>query len=162
ETDPRLLTEWMRTVYGVVRTERLSPPVGSRFMAYASSALYTGLAAASTTMTPLSGVLNGFPAIERPANPRDYDRTITAVAAERVVLESLLRDGLPTTRASVAQLSDSLENARVTLGISAATRARSDSLGRRIGLAIVTWSRGDGFDSTRGRTYVPPVGKGLW
>ncbi|MGH7618710.1 MAG: vanadium-dependent haloperoxidase, partial [Gemmatimonadaceae bacterium] len=27
---------------------------------------------------------------------------------------------------------------------------------------ILAWSHGDGFDSTRGRKYVPPVGPGLW
>ena len=152
----------MRTAYGVIRAERLSPPVGARFMAYASSALYSGLAATSVQMQPLTGMLNGFPILPHAADPRDYDQTLTAVAAERVVLDSLLRDGLPTTRASVAQLSDSLDRARMATGVGEASCARSDSLGRQIGFAIVAWSHGDGFDSTRGKPYVPPVGLGLW
>jgi membrane-associated phospholipid phosphatase len=69
---------------------------------------------------------------------------------------------LPTTRAALGRLADSLAAARVQTGVPEATRTRSDSLGRGIGLAIVAWSRSDGFDSTRGRPYVPPVGPGLW
>src|SRR5688500_10259179 len=43
--DPRMVSEWMHTMYGAIRVERLSPPVASRLMAYASTALYSGLAA---------------------------------------------------------------------------------------------------------------------
>jgi hypothetical protein len=162
DTDPKMLSEWMRSLYGIARTERLSPPVAARFMAYASSALYSGMAATSTRMPSLAGTLREFPALPAVKNPHDYDQTLTAVAAEHVVLDSILREALPTTHASVARLADSLATARVATGVSNATKLRSDSLGRQIGLAIVAWSHGDGFDSTRGRPYVVPVGIGKW
>ncbi|MDF2774090.1 MAG: hypothetical protein K0S86_3587, partial [Geminicoccaceae bacterium] len=38
----------MHSLYGAVRVERLSPPVASRLTAYASAALYSGLAAADS------------------------------------------------------------------------------------------------------------------
>ena len=160
--DPKLVSEWTHTLYGAIRVERMSPPVASRLMGYASSALYAGLATASNRMAPLSGVLNGFPKLSQPKSSKDYDGTLTAVSAERVVLDSLLREGLPTTRNAVARLADSIARARSALGVPAATRARSDSLGRAIGLAIVAWSRTDGFDTTRGRPYAPPVGLAFW
>jgi hypothetical protein len=161
-SDPRMVSEWVHALYGAVRVERLSPPVASRLFAYAMTGLYSGMAVADATMPPLEGRLNGFPAVPKRAANATYDPTISAVAAERVILDSLFRDGLPTTRASLARLADSLMTARIALGVKDAARARSDSLGRSVGLAIVAWSHGDGFDSTRGRKYVPPVGPGLW
>jgi hypothetical protein len=162
DADPRMIPEWMHTLYGVIRVERLSPPVASRLMGYASSALYSGLAASDSSLPPLAGTLNGFPALPAAARARDLDGTLTAVAAERVVLDSLLREALPTTRASVARVADSIAGARVATGVREDARARSQEMGRKIGLAIVAWSRADGFDSTRGRKYVPPAGMGLW
>ena len=156
-SDPRMVSEWMHVLYGVTRTERLSPPVASRVMAYASAALYTGMAVASPQMKPILG-LTGFPTL---ASVGGLDATITAVAAERVVMDSLFNDGLPTTRAALRRLADSLlthREARVSTPVS----QRSRAVGERVGNAIVAWSRTDGFDSTRGKPYTPPVGPGLW
>ncbi len=161
-TSPRMPAEWMHTLYGAIRVERVSPPVASRLLAYAATALYSGLAAANPEMRPLDGILNGLDSLPRPEPGSRYDGTLTAVAAERVVLDSLLRQGLPTTRASVARLADSLRKARIAAGVSEDVRSRSEELGRRIGLALVAWSRADGFDGTRGRSYVAPIGPGLW
>ena len=162
DADPRMVSVWMQTMYGTFRVERVSPPVASRILAYATSALYSGLASANPDMRSLDGALNGFPVLPQPEKGREYDGTLVAVSAERVVMDSLLREGLPTTRAAVARLADSLELARLALGVRDATKQQSTELGRRIGLAIVAWSRADGFDSTRGRAYVPPAGPGLW
>jgi len=163
DTDPRMVSEWMHTMYGAIRVERLSPPVAARLMGYVSTALYSGLAAATPGMQPLAGELNGFPELPRAERPADHDATITAVAAERVVIDTLLREALPTTRAALARLADSLAQARATLGVSPAARTRSEALGQRIGLAIVAWSHGDGFDSTRTLPpYRAPVGDPYW
>jgi membrane-associated phospholipid phosphatase len=157
-----MVATWMQAMYGTFRVERVSPPVASRVLAYATSALYSGLAVTDSRMPPLDASLNGFPVLPKPEKGREYDGTLAAVAAERVVMDSLLREGLPTTRAAVARLADSLEMARLASGVRGATKQQSNDLGRRIGLAIVAWSRTDGFDSTRGRKYLPPVGAGLW
>jgi len=158
-----MVSEWMHTLYGAIRVERLSPPVASRLMGYVSTALYSGMAAGTPSMTPLGREVNGFPALPAPGRPRDVDPTLTAVAAERVVIDSLLREALPTTRAALARLADSLAQARVTAGMSANVRSASEDLGERIGTAIVAWSRADGFDSTRTLPpYKAPVGPSYW
>ena len=109
--------------------------------------------ASQTTATPslpaLSEQLNGIPELPRAGTGERVDPTIAAVAAERVVVDSLLREALPTTRAALARLADSLTKARSDSGVAADLRTRSEELGRRVGLAVVAWSRGDGFDSTR-------------
>ncbi|HYC49845.1 MAG TPA: vanadium-dependent haloperoxidase [Gemmatimonadaceae bacterium] len=160
DADPKMLAEWVHSLYGAIRVERVSPPVASRLMVYATSALYAGLATTDAKMTPLSGALNGFP--ELPAPGQRVDGALVGVYAERVVLDSLLREGLPTTRSALTRLADSLATARVALGLGEDVRAASEAHGVAIGNAIVAWSRSDNFDKTRGRKYAAPVGPGLW
>lgn len=159
-TDPQFVAEWIRAYYGFVRAERLTPPVGSRLIGYASVALYEGLAAATPELPTLAGQLNGLRELPRPRPGQRLDPTLLAVTAQEVVIDSLLREALPTTRATLAHLVDSLTAARRAGG----ERVEADSrdVGTRIGLAIVAWARGDGFDSTRTLAYTPPVGPGLW
>ncbi len=161
-TDPQVIAVWVRTLYGAIRVERLSPPVASRLTAYAATALYAGLAAVDSMLPALDGTLRGIPHLPRAARPLEHDGTLVAVAAERAVLDSLLQEALPTTRAAFGRLADSMSADRVVHGVSAAVRARSDSLGARIGLLIVAWSRADGFAATRSRSYTLPVGDGAW
>ncbi len=162
DADPRMVSEWTHSLYGAIRVERVSPPVASRLMSYATAALYSGLAAVTPGAPTLAGAMNGFPSLPRPSNLRGYDPTVTAVTAEQTVLDTLLREALPTTRAALTRLADSLRAARIAEGISESASLRSRELGRDIGLAIVAWSRADGFDSTRGRPYKPPTGLAYW
>ena len=115
--DPRMIAEWMQNYYGLIRAERVSPPVASRLMAYAAVALYEGLAVATPSLRSLAGQLNGLDSVPRPEAGKRYDATLTAIAAERTVLDTLFREGLPATRAALAALTDSLAAARAALGI---------------------------------------------
>jgi hypothetical protein len=162
EPDPGMVSEWIHTLYGVTRTERLSPPIASRFMSYAAVALYEGLASADPGLPSTAGVLNGLTTVPRGEPGQRYDGQLVAVAAERTVLDSLLAEALPSTRAALDRLVDSLSRDREARGVGAEVRARSGELGRRIGLAVVDWSRRDGFDSTRGRPFTPIAGPGFW
>lgn len=162
DTDPLMVSEWIHTLYGVVRAERLTPPVAARFLGYAAVALHEGLSAATPGLPSLAGVLNGLGELPRGEANRDYDPTFVALEAERVVLDSMLMEALPSSKATLAGLLDSLGQARVALGVREDVRTHSEELGRRIGTAIIAWSRTDGFDSTRTMQYVPPVGPGLW
>ncbi len=161
-TDARVLSLYVRSWYGAIRVERLSPPVASRIAAYSATALYGGMAAARSDLPSVDGVLNGVPVLPRADRSAAVDETITAVEAERVTLDSLLAEALPTTRSALARLADSLVADRMAAGVTDAVRDRSAELGRRIGLLIVEWSHTDGFDGTRGRVYRAPVGAGLW
>src|SRR5438552_1674983 len=117
EADPKFVSEWMHSLYGAIRVERLSPPVASRLMVYATSALYSGLATEDTSLAPLTGKLRGFPQLPQASANYRYDGSVAAVAAERVVLDSLLREGLPSTLASLRRVADSLEQTRRDAGV---------------------------------------------
>jgi hypothetical protein len=160
--DPQFVAEWMRSYYGLIRAERISPPVASRVLAYAAVALYEGLATHSSQLISLAGQLNGLDALPRPAAGHRYDPVLVALAAERAVLDTFFVEGLPATRAALANLSDSLEAARLAQGIPTAVRADSRDLGDRIGTAILAWAARDGFDSIRTKPYKPPVGPQYW
>lgn len=160
--DPQFVAEWMRNYYGLIRAERISPPVASRVLAYAAVALYEGLATDSSQLVSLAGQLNELDSLPRPAAGRRYDPALVALAAERAVLDTFFVEGLPATRAALATLSDSLEAARLAQGIPNAVRADSRDLGDRIGTAILAWAARDGFDSTRTRPFKPPVGPQYW
>jgi membrane-associated phospholipid phosphatase len=162
ETDPRMVSEWMHTMYGVIRAERLSPPVASRLMAYSTVALYSGLSSVNSKLPSVAGTLDGLAELPRAGRSQDYDATLTAIAAERVVLDSLLREGVPTTRSALARLADSMALARSQGGVSEAVQSRSKELGSQIGSKIVAWAHGDGFDSTRGRPFSPMTGLAYW
>lgn len=163
EPDPRIVGEWIHALYGAIRVERMSPPVASRIMAYATTALYGGFAAASPGLAQPGGSLNSLAEVPRAAHEGATDGALVAIEAERVVLDSLLVDGLATTKSAVRRLADSLAGSRSRAGVRGAVRDSSTRLGRALGLAIVAWSATDGFDSTRKRPpWVPPRGPGLW
>ena len=152
----------MRNYYGLIRAERISPPVASRVLAYAAVALYEGLATGSPGLVSLAGKLNGLDSLPRPNPDNRYDPILVALAAERAVLDSLFVEGLPATRAALATLTDSLETARVALGIPNAVRDDSRNLGERLGAAILAWAAHDGFNETRRKPFRPPVGPRFW
>ena len=160
--DPQFVSEWMRNYYGLIRAERISPPVASRVLAYAAVGLYEGLATASPGLVSLAGKLNGLDSLPRPDPDRRYDPILVALAAERAVLDSLFVEGLPATRAALATLADSLEAARLARGIPNVVRVDSRDLGERLGAAILAWAAQDGFDETRTRPFQPPVGPQFW
>lgn len=160
--DPQFVSEWMRNYYGLVRAERISPPVAARVLAYGSVALYEGLAATSPRLVSLAGQVNGLDSLPRPDPGKRYDPVLVALTAQRVVLDTLFVEGLPATRAAIATLTDSMEAARTGLDIPKDVQADSRHLGERIGIAIVEWADRDGFNETRTRPFEPRLGPQFW
>src|SRR3989441_8380197 len=157
--DARILTDWMRAQYALVRAERLSPPVASRVFAYGAVALYEGVAAGSPRLRSLAGQLNELNDLPRPQPRERYDWTIVTVSAETTLLKVLFKEGLPATQVAIAQLGDSQIAARRA---SRPVRDRSTAYGAALGRAIVDWATGDRFSDTRGLAWKPPRGPRYW
>src|SRR3989441_3722606 len=157
--DARILTDWMRAQYALVRAERLSPPVASRVFAYSAVALYEGLAAGSPRLRSLAGQLNGLRELPGPQPRERYDWAIVAVSAETTLLKVLFKEGLPATQVAIAQLGDSQIAARRA---SRPVRDRSTAYGATLGRAIADWATGDRFSETRGLAWKPPQGRRYW
>ncbi len=160
--EPRLVTSWMRTLYALVRAERLSPPVAARVFAYSAVALYEGLAPGSPELRSLAGQLNGLRTLPAPHPREQYDWAVVAASAETTVVKSLFREGLPATQVTIAQLGDSQIAARTAQGTPAGVRARSTAFGAALGHAILDWAASDRFRETRGLTWRPPKGRRYW
>src|SRR5207244_11517514 len=157
--DARMLTDWMRAQYALVRAGRRSRPVASRVVAYGAVALYEGVAAGSPRLRSLAGQLNGLNELPRPQPRERYDWTIVAASAETTLLKVLFKEGLPATQVAIAQLGDSQIAARRA---SRPVRDRSTAYGAALGRAIADWATGDRFSETRGLAWKPPQGRRYW
>ena len=161
--DPQLVAQWMRASLAFVRSERLGPPVAARVSAYGALALYEGYAADSrSTLRSLAGQLNGLPSVPAAPVGDALDGPIVAAEAERVVMDSLFRDGMPGTRRTIDSLAAAQVTTRELLGVRAADRARALDHGRAIGHAILAWAASDGFFATRGRPWAPSGKREEW
>lgn len=159
--DPQLVAQWLRTSLAFVRSERLGPPVAARISAYGSIALFEGLAShPGSTLRSLAGQVNGLAAL--PAPEGTVDGAAVAATAERVVLDSLFRDGLASTRHTIDSLAAAQVAARAAAGVDSATLARSVAHGRALAAAILGWAATDGFLDTRGRPWQAPTYAGAW
>jgi hypothetical protein len=160
--DPHLVSEVVHRLFGTMRVERLSPPVASRVAAHVAMALYAGAATTDLSLRPLPSIVPALPTLPSPAAGETVDPTLTAIAAYRVVMDSLLREALPTTRSAQRRFVDSVRAVHESQDPDSMRVARSAAIGQAIGLALVAWSHGDGFEATRQLLYTPPVGETLW
>ena len=161
--DPQLVGQWMRTSLALVRAERLGPPVASRISAYGALALYEGYAAdPRSALRSLSGQLNGLQAITAASDPAFIDGATVAAEAERIVLDSLFRDGTPASRRRVDSLARAQVAARKVAGVSDVASAASVAYARLLAREILTWAASDSFYATRGRPWAPSGKREEW
>lgn len=159
--DAQLVAQWMRSSLAFVRSERLGPPVASRISAYAAVTLYEGYASdPSSRLRSLAGQLNGLAAL--PKIEQRVDGATVAAEAERVVLDSLFRDGFASTRRTIDSLSSAQSDARAAAGVSRAVREASQRHGRALGAAILAWAAKDGFYEQLRKPWIPPTGRDTW
>ena len=161
--DPQLVAQWTRTSLALVRSERLGPPVAARISAYAALALHEGYAAdVRSGARSFAPVVNGMPEREGTSLDGSVDGAIVAAVAERVVLDSLLRDGLASSVRRVDSLAEAQVAARQAAGVSAAEVERSRREGEVLGARILRWAADDGFFATRGRPWDAPRQRDQW
>ncbi len=146
-----------------MRSEWLDPPVAARIFAYSSLALYEGYAAdRRSNLRSLAGQLNGLWSVPVAGVEAPVDGATVAAATQRVVLDSLFSEGLPSTRRAIDSLADAQIDARRRAGVRDELRNRSIQHGRAIGNAILAWAATDGFFATRGRTWRAPKATAKW
>jgi hypothetical protein len=153
----------MRRSLAFVRSERLGPPIAARISAYGSLALFEGYASdPRSSLRSLAGQLNGLDSLPALVAGGAVDGATVAAEAERVVLDSLYRDGFASTRRTIDSLAAAQAAARVQAGVGTAEHDRSLTRGRAIGAALLAWAATDSFYATRGRPWSAPTGRGYW
>ena len=161
--DAQFVAQWMRTTLAFVRNERLGAPVASRISAYTSIAIFEGYASDSrTSLRSLSAQLNGLAALPTPPDPRALDGATVAAEAVRVVLDSLLRDGMPGTRRTLDSLAEAQVAQRANAGVASSDVEASLRHGRLIATTLLEWAATDSFFATRGRAWTLTGRRGEW
>jgi membrane-associated phospholipid phosphatase len=154
------------------QTPGFSPPIAARAYAYVSLALYESVVPGMPAHRSLAGQLNELESLPA-AQP---DETLHWPTVANAALAAMTRMMFPNASAENKQRIDLLERslplkyaqefdpAALTVEI---TR-RSDSFGRLMAMALMTWARTDGGHEAWGplkrsqANYVPPSGAGQW
>jgi hypothetical protein len=162
-SDPQLVAQWMRTSLAFARSERLGAPIAARISAYGSLALYEGYASdRRSPLRSLAGQLNGLAQLPPTPDHELMDGATVAAEAERVMLDSLYRDGFASTRRTIDSLAKAQVSAREAAGVNGTVRDRSLAHGRALGNALLAWAATDSFFATRGRPWQAPARRDQW
>jgi hypothetical protein len=169
----QVATEWFRLALQLVQqTPGFSPPVASRALAYMGLTLYESVVPGMPGYQSLAGQLNELQSLPwaQPDEPLHWPTVANAslatmtrmmfptASAENKAKVDLLERSLPL------KLGQDFDPATLTPEIT----NRSETFGRLMAMAIMTWARTDGGHQAWGplrrsqTVYVPPSGPGLW
>lgn len=167
-------TEWFRVVLPAIQqTPGQSPPVAARTLAYLGLGLHEAIVAGVPDGRSLAGQLNELESLP-PAQP---DETLHWPTVANATLAALTRMLLPNAPADWMARFDALErNMPVAQPADFDPRERtpeviirSETHGRLLAMALMTWARTDGGHDVLGARrvrldagYVSPSGPGAW
>ena len=138
-----VIRDWYRLILELVRhTPTYSPPVASRAFAYLGVTAYEALASGDTTLTSLSGQLNGLTAVP-PRENGAYDEAVVLQAALSSAARELFGNTGPTGQRALKRMTEKL-SAEVSAGLAPDLVARSQAYGQGVTAHILAWSKGDG------------------
>lgn len=166
-------TEWFALAQQLTQqTPGMSPPVASRALAYLSLALYESVVAGMPGHRSLAGQLNELQSLPW-AQP---DEVLHWPTVAHSAMAGMTRMMFPHASAENRTRIDLLERSlpqKLARDfdpqlIGAEVRTRSETFGKLMAMAIMTWARTDGGHEAWGplrrqqSTYVPPSGAGQW
>jgi hypothetical protein len=166
-------TEWFGLALQLTQqTPGFSPPVASRALAYLSLALYESIAPGMPQHQSLAGQLNELSSLPW-AQPDEPLHWPTVANASMALMTRMM---FPTASAENKARIDLLErNLPIKYGqdfdplvVNAEISNRSESFGKLMAMALMTWARTDGGHEAWGplrrsrQPYVPPSGAGQW
>ncbi len=166
-------TDWFALVLQLTQqTPGFSPPVASRALAYVGMALYESVLPGMPEHNSLAGQLNELSSLpwaqpdevlHWPSVANDALASMTRMMFSSANAENKARIDLLERTMQLRQSQD-FDPAQLTPEIS----NRSESFGRLMAMAIMTWARTDGGHEAWGPprrnqpNYVPPGGAGQW
>jgi hypothetical protein len=167
-------TEWLRVILPAIQqTPGQSPPVASRTLAYIGLGLYESIVAGMPAHRSFAGQLNELESLP-PAQP---DEALHWPTVANATLAALTRMLLPNAPADWMARFDALERnmpVAQSADFDPAERTqeiiiRSETHGRLLAMALMTWARTDGGHDVLGArrvrldsAYVSPSGPGTW
>lgn len=166
-------TEWFQLALQLTQqTPGFSPPVAARALGYLGLALYESVAPGMPGNISLSGQLNELESLPwaQPDEPLHWPTVANASMAAMTGM--MFSNASLENKARIAQLERNLplklERDFDPTKVSAEITNRSETFGRLMAMAIMTWARTDGGHEAWGplrrsrQPYVPPSGAGKW
>jgi membrane-associated phospholipid phosphatase len=165
--------EWFQLDLQLIQqTPGFSPPGAARALGYLGLALHESLAPGMTARRSLAGQLNELDSLPQ-AQP---DEVLHWPTVANAALAAMTRMMFPTASAENKTRIDLLERNLPlkypqefdTAALTAEITQRSDSFGKLMAMALMTWARTDGGHEAWGplrrsqSNYVPPSGAGQW
>ena len=168
-----LATDWFGLALQLTQqTPGFSPPVASRALAYLGLALYESVAPGIPGNTSLAGQLNELDSLPwaQPDEPLHWPTVANAALATmtRMMFSSASAENKARIdlleRNMALKYGQDFDPATLTAEIS----NRSETFGKLMAMALMTWARTDGGHEAWGplrrdqQNYVPPSGAGQW
>ena len=168
-----VVSEWMSLALSITQqTPGFSPPVAARALGYLGLTAYESIVAGMPSYTTLAGQLNELSSLPltQPDEPLHWPTVANASMA--TMTRMMFSNATAENKACIDQLERSLPlkygldfdpntyNPEIT--------NRSQSFGKLMAMAIMTWARTDGGHEAWGplrrnrANYVPPSGAGRW
>ncbi|KNZ32611.1 MAG: hypothetical protein AD742_10980 [Methylibium sp. NZG] len=173
EHSASVATEWFSLALQLTQqTPGFSPPVASRALAYLSLALYESIVPGMPQHVSLAGQLNELSSLPW-AQPDEALHWPTVANASMALMTRMM---YPTATAENKARIDLLERSLPIkygqdfdpVAVTAEVKNRSETFGKLMAMAIMTWARTDGGHEAWGplrrsrQPYVPPSGAGQW
>lgn len=166
-------TEWFQLALNLTQqTPGFSPPVASRAFAYLGLTLYESTVAGMPKYVSLAGQLNELQSLPAAQPDELLHWPTVANAALATMTRMMFSNATPENRARIDLLERSLPlkygQDFDPIVVNVEVSNRSQSHGRLVAMAIMTWARTDGGHEAWGplrrnrEVYVPPSGNGKW
>ncbi|MBI4220726.1 MAG: hypothetical protein HY682_11315, partial [Chloroflexi bacterium] len=159
EYGPDVAVGWYDLAYRLTRSESISPPVASRAFGYIGVALYESVVPGMPGHRSLSSLVNGELAVPAPQEGAVYHWPTAANAALATVMPAFYQK--ENSYLAIASLYDK-QRAQASEEAGPPVIARSEEYGRAVGIAVLRWALGDGYESIRDCAYTVPGGPGHW
>jgi membrane-associated phospholipid phosphatase len=169
----QVAVEWFQLSLQLTQhTPGFGPPVAARALSYLGLALYESVVPGMPAHQSLAGQLNELESLPW-AQPDEVLHWPTVANASMAAMTRMM---FPTAGAELKTRVDLLERSLPQkyaqdfdpAAITAETRSRSESFGKLMAMAIMTWARTDGGHEAWGplkrhqRNYIPPSEPGAW
>ncbi len=168
-----LVTDWFSLALQLTQqTPGFSPPVAARALAYLSLALYESVVPGMADHRSLAGQLNELSSLPW-AQPDEALHWPTVANAAMATMTRLMYSNASAdnkARIDLLERNMVLQHAQDfdPATLSPESRNRSETFGRLMAMALMTWARTDGGHEAWGPTrrgipnHVPPSGEGQW
>ena len=173
EFSAKVATEWFHLATKLTQqTPGFSPPVASRALAYLSLALYESVVPGMPSQLSLAGQLTELQSLPWAQPDEVLHWPTVANAAMATMTRMMFPNASAENKARIEQLERSLP-LRLSqdfdpIPITPEITQRSESFGKLMAMALMTWARTDGGHEAWGplrrsqAVYLPPSGQGRW